>query len=142
MKIFPQLQEAREWEGIHYVIADKGYDYFDVRHPIKKAGKIPVIPRRANAVLPELQDIYKPYYNRPLSKLAFSLKQPFLASLTSNFLAISSDMSSKLADKSAQKLTVLMSKANFERGLILDPLQKGFLGVLKKTSVQPLGSTS
>ena len=28
-------------------------------------------------------------------------------------------MSSKLADKSAQKLAVLMSKANFERGLLL-----------------------
>ena len=30
-----------------------------IRHPIKKAGKIPVIPRRANAALPGSQDIYK-----------------------------------------------------------------------------------
>ena len=63
MKIFPQLWEAGQWEGIPYIIADKGYDYFDVRHPIKKAGKIPVIPRRVNAVVPGLQNIYKPYYN-------------------------------------------------------------------------------
>ena len=34
-------------------------------------------------------------------------------------------MSSKLADKSAQKLAVLMSKANFERGLLLE--QHAFL---------------
>jgi len=26
MKIFPQLWEAGEWEGIQYIIADKGYD--------------------------------------------------------------------------------------------------------------------
>lgn len=63
MKVFPQLWQNREWENIQYVIADKGYDYFDVRHPIRKAGKIPVIPRRANAVVPGLPDNYKPYYH-------------------------------------------------------------------------------
>jgi len=34
-----------------------------VRDPIKKAGKTPVIPRRANAVVTGLQDVYKPYYS-------------------------------------------------------------------------------
>ena len=62
MKVFSKLWQRREWENSHYVIADKGYDYFDVRHPIKKAGKIPVIPRRANAAVPGLQDIYKLLY--------------------------------------------------------------------------------
>ena len=62
MKAFSQLWEKGEWENIQYVIADKGYDYFDVRDPIRKAGKIPVIPRRANATVPGLPDIYKPYY--------------------------------------------------------------------------------
>ena len=62
MKIFPKLWKRGIWEGIQYIIADKGYDYFDVRSPIKKAGKTPVIPRRSNAIFPGLQDIYKPYY--------------------------------------------------------------------------------
>ncbi|MGZ3733206.1 MAG: hypothetical protein ACXU9U_05660, partial [Parachlamydiaceae bacterium] len=47
-----------------------------------------------------------------------SLKQPFLASLTSNFSAISSDMPSKLPGKPAQKCPVFPSKANFEKGLL------------------------
>jgi len=63
MKAFSLLWQKGNWENIQYVIADKGYDYFDVRHPIKKAGKIPVIPRRENAVVPGLPDIYKPYYH-------------------------------------------------------------------------------
>ena len=62
MKVFPQLWQNGEWEKIQYVIADKGYDYFDVRHPIKEAGKIPIIPRRANAVVPGIQDNYKLFY--------------------------------------------------------------------------------
>ena len=62
MKVFTKLWELGKWSGIRYVIADKGYDYFAVRAPIKKAEKIPVIPRRANAIFPGLQDIYKPYY--------------------------------------------------------------------------------
>ena len=63
MKAFSRLWELGEWSGIQYVIADKGYDYFAVRTPIKKAGKIPIIPRRSNAIRTGLQDIYKPYYH-------------------------------------------------------------------------------
>jgi len=63
MKAFSKLWRLGEWSGIQYVIADKGYDYFAVRAPIKKVGKIPVIPRRSNAICPGLQDIYKPYYH-------------------------------------------------------------------------------
>lgn len=62
MKVFSKLWKLGEWLGIQYVIVDKGYDYFSVRSSIKKAGKIPVIPRRANAICPGLQDIYQPYY--------------------------------------------------------------------------------
>ena len=62
MKVFPTLWELGNWSGIQYVIADKGYDYSTVRSLIKKAEKIPVIPRRTNAIFPGLQDIYKPYY--------------------------------------------------------------------------------
>lgn len=62
MKVFPKLWELGKWSEIQYVIADKGYDYSSVRIPIKKAGKTPVIPRRANAIVPGLQDIYKSYY--------------------------------------------------------------------------------
>jgi hypothetical protein len=63
MKAFPKLWQEGEWGNIQYVIADKGYDYFDVRDPIRKAGKIPVIPRRANATTPGLPDAHKPYYH-------------------------------------------------------------------------------
>jgi transposase len=56
------LWELGDWTGIEYVIADKGYDYAAVRIPIRKAEKIPVIPRRSNAIFPGLQDIYKSYY--------------------------------------------------------------------------------
>ena len=62
MKVFSRLWELGKWSGIRYVIADKGYDYSAVHTPIKKAKRIPVIPRRANAIFPGLQDIYKPYY--------------------------------------------------------------------------------
>lgn len=63
MKAFLKLWQEGEWENIQYVIADKGYDYFDVRNPIRKAGKTPVIPRRANATVPGLPDAYKPLYH-------------------------------------------------------------------------------
>ena len=62
MKVFSKLWELGKWSEIQYVIADKGYDYFAVRTLIRKAEKTPVIPRRANAIFPGLQDIYKPYY--------------------------------------------------------------------------------
>ena len=60
MKGFSQLWQESRWENIKYVIADKGY--FDVRHPIKEAGKTPVIPRRANATVTGLPNNLKPYY--------------------------------------------------------------------------------
>lgn len=62
MKVFPKLWQLGEWSKFKYIIADKGYDYSAVRTPIKKAEKIPVIPRKANAIFPGLQDAYKPYY--------------------------------------------------------------------------------
>jgi transposase len=62
MKVFPRLWELGEWSGVKYVIADKGYDYSAVRTPIKKVEKIPVIPRKVNALFPGLQEAYKPYY--------------------------------------------------------------------------------
>jgi transposase len=63
MKAFSQLWKEGQWENIEYVIADKGYDYFDVRYPIKESGKTPVIPRRANAVVPGLTENLRPYYH-------------------------------------------------------------------------------
>lgn len=62
MKVFPKLWQLGEWSKIRYIIADKGYDYSAVRTPIKKAEKIPVIPRKANAIFPGLPEAYKPYY--------------------------------------------------------------------------------
>lgn len=67
MKVFPKLWELGDWSGIQYVIADKGYDYSMVRAPIREAKKIPVIPRRANAICPGLKEIYKPYYRTRFS---------------------------------------------------------------------------
>jgi transposase len=39
-----------------YIIADKGYDYGEVRGLIRDSNKIPVIPRRQNAICPGVQD--------------------------------------------------------------------------------------
>ena len=39
-----------------------------MRDSIKKVGKTPVIPKRANAVVPGLQDVYKLYYNARSAK--------------------------------------------------------------------------
>ncbi len=62
MKIFPKLWRLGDWSEIKYMIADKGCDDAAVRIPIRKAEKIPVIPRKANAIVPGLQEAYKPYY--------------------------------------------------------------------------------
>lgn len=62
MKAFSLLWAKGDWENIQYVIADKGYDYFDVRHSIRQSGRTAVIPRRANAPVRGLPDIYKTYY--------------------------------------------------------------------------------
>ena len=56
MKIFSQLWSLGNWEGVTYVIAHKGYDFYEVRKAIRDAGKIPVIPRRQTAVCPGVQD--------------------------------------------------------------------------------------
>ena len=56
MKVFPKLWSQGPWEGIKYVIADKGYDYYEVRKRLREAGKIAVIPRRAGAVCPGVRD--------------------------------------------------------------------------------------
>ena len=57
MKVFPELWELGKWAGIQYVIADKGYDYYAVRVPIRTAKKIPIIPGRTNGIAPGLQEI-------------------------------------------------------------------------------------
>ncbi|MFI0436032.1 MAG: hypothetical protein ACH350_10000 [Parachlamydiaceae bacterium] len=41
---------------------NKGYDDSDVPTAIKKAEKIPIIPRKAHAIFPGWQEAYKPYY--------------------------------------------------------------------------------
>lgn len=56
MKVFPTLWEKGNWEGIVYVIADKGYDYSLVRTLIRDAYKTPVIPRRQGAIYPGVMD--------------------------------------------------------------------------------------
>ncbi|MGL5720279.1 MAG: transposase [Alphaproteobacteria bacterium] len=56
MKAFPDLWKLSDWTDVHYIIADKGYDYYDVRTLIRSAQKIPVIPRRKGAVNPGVED--------------------------------------------------------------------------------------
>jgi transposase len=56
LKVFPALWEGGDWEGITYVIADKGYDCYAVRKTLRDFGKTPVIPRRQGAVCPGVQD--------------------------------------------------------------------------------------
>lgn len=56
MKIFSHLWELGDWEGISYVIADKGYDFYGVRKTIRECGKTPVIPRRQGAICLGIQD--------------------------------------------------------------------------------------
>ncbi len=54
MKVFPEVYGTGDWQDVKYVIADKGYDYYDVRKLIRDTGKRPVIPRREGAVCPGL----------------------------------------------------------------------------------------
>jgi transposase len=56
MKVFPKLWAEGNWEGIVYVIADPGYDFYDVRKPLKDTGRQPVIPRRKGAICPGVRD--------------------------------------------------------------------------------------
>jgi hypothetical protein len=66
MKAFPVLWNQGDWKDIHFIVADKGYDYYDVKKCIYDAGKQPIIPRRRNAfysgVLPQYQDKYHSRY--------------------------------------------------------------------------------
>jgi hypothetical protein len=54
-----------------------------------------------------------------LHNLIRLIKLPFLASLSANFSGISSHMTSKFDDKSAQKLSIFSSKAGYVRGLFI-----------------------
>ncbi len=56
MKVFPRLWHKGDWQSIRYIIADKGYDSYQVRQLIRSAEKEPVIPRRKGAVCPGVQD--------------------------------------------------------------------------------------
>jgi transposase len=56
MKIFPELWEKGNWSGALNVVADKGYDFYLVRHLIRAEGKQPIIPRREGAIYPGVQD--------------------------------------------------------------------------------------
>ena len=62
MKIFSQLWAQGDWQHTHYFIADKGYDFHDVRKPIHDANKQPVIPRRKGAICPGILPQYKEHY--------------------------------------------------------------------------------
>ena len=56
MILFPKLWHQGHWQKIHYVVADKGYDYSAVRQCIRESNKTPVIPRRKGAICPGVQD--------------------------------------------------------------------------------------
>ena len=56
MKVFPQLWAFGNWQGVNDVIADKGYDYYDVKRLVHESGKQTVIPRRQGALYPGVQD--------------------------------------------------------------------------------------
>lgn len=55
MKVFSKLWSVGNWEGIRDVIADKGYDSYEVRVLIRQSGKYPIIRRRQGAVCPGIQ---------------------------------------------------------------------------------------
>lgn len=54
IKIFPTLWAGGNWKDIHFVIADKGYDFYDVRKHIRDARKEPIIPRRKKMRFPQV----------------------------------------------------------------------------------------
>ncbi|EFL91690.1 transposase [Candidatus Regiella insecticola LSR1] len=51
-----------DWRQINDVIADKGYDFYDVKKLIRDSGKYPVIPRRQGAIYPGIQPKDKEKY--------------------------------------------------------------------------------
>lgn len=62
MIIFPKLWDSGDWQGVTYIIADKGYDSGAVRQYIRKDHKYPVIPRRKGAIYPGVQEKDKARY--------------------------------------------------------------------------------
>ena len=56
MKKFSRLWPQCDWRGVQYIVADKGYDYYDVRSQMNAAGKTPEIPRRKGAICPGVRD--------------------------------------------------------------------------------------
>ena len=61
MVVFPKLRDSWPWSNLKYVIADKGYETYEVRKAIKEIDAIPVIPPKANRVFPGTYDkkLYK-----------------------------------------------------------------------------------
>lgn len=62
IKLFPTLWSSGTWEGMQYIIADKGYDGLLVKQPICEAGKRPIIPRRQGALYPGLRPVDQHLY--------------------------------------------------------------------------------
>ena len=62
MKVFPTLWTQGNWDDIHFIVGDKGYDFYDVKKLIRDAGKQPVIPRRQNALVPGVLPQHKDKY--------------------------------------------------------------------------------
>ena len=56
MNVFPKLWKEGHWEPFKYIVADKGSDDDDAHSVIREAGKIPVTPRRRNALFPGVRD--------------------------------------------------------------------------------------
>ena len=62
MKVFAKLWSQGDWQEVRDIIADKGYDFYEVRKLIRQGGKNPIIPRRQGAICPGLQDKDKEKY--------------------------------------------------------------------------------
>ncbi|CCD09561.1 hypothetical protein [Legionella pneumophila] len=56
MKEFTVFWQKCDWQGINYIVANKGYDYSAVRNQICTADRIPVIPRKKGAICPVVRD--------------------------------------------------------------------------------------
>ncbi|WP_339058402.1 transposase [Candidatus Regiella endosymbiont of Tuberolachnus salignus] len=62
MKVFSTLWAKGDWRQINDVIADKGYDFYDVKKLIRDSGKYPIIPRCKGALYPGIQPKDKEKY--------------------------------------------------------------------------------
>jgi len=56
MTVFNELWARGNWDAIVHVVADKGYNCSSLTRSYKKTGKIPVIPRRKEAIGPGVSD--------------------------------------------------------------------------------------